>query len=179
VVHGTRTEELSGVGSTFRAVDHQVTYDLATGFDPFHRVRVDTSALAGAAEHDLAAAVAGCPGWTVADLAWYVLEVQFFWATVVADRLQDPDGYTEPPRPADTDLAPALRDGVGAGAHPWGRAHVVGTEHAFVGTAHTPSLRRTCRGMCVVAAGCAWRGWMHVRRVPPAPRMPIGARGAW
>ena len=104
--------EPSGVGPTFRAMDHRATYDLTTDFDPFHRVRTDTLALADAAERDPTAPVAGCPGWSTADLAWHVLEVQFFWAAVVGGRLQDPSTYAEPPRPADADLAPGLRKGV-------------------------------------------------------------------
>jgi uncharacterized protein (TIGR03083 family) len=93
-------------------MDHRATFDLTTDFDPFHRVSADTHALADAADRDLAAPVAGCPGWTTADLVWHVLEVQYFWATVVGERLQDPSTYVEPPRPADADLVPGLRKGV-------------------------------------------------------------------
>src|SRR4029079_7623071 len=32
------------------------------------------------------AEVAGCPGWTVADLLWHVTEVQDFWRTIVAEK---------------------------------------------------------------------------------------------
>ncbi|MCO1656593.1 maleylpyruvate isomerase family mycothiol-dependent enzyme [Pseudonocardia humida] len=93
-------------------MDHRERYDLATDLDPFHRIRVDTLAMADAAERDLTAPVEGCPGWTTADLVWHVLEVQFFWATVVGERLREPDGYTEPPRPGTRELVPALREGV-------------------------------------------------------------------
>jgi uncharacterized protein (TIGR03083 family) len=32
-----------------------------------------------------------CPDWTAADLLWHLTEVQWFWATIVRDRLSDPD----------------------------------------------------------------------------------------
>jgi len=56
---------------------------------------MDTIELIGAIERDSAAfraaavaagldaPVAGCPGWTVADLVWHLAEVQYFWGTVV------------------------------------------------------------------------------------------------
>jgi uncharacterized protein (TIGR03083 family) len=56
------------------------------------------TALAGA---DPAAHVPSCPDWTAADLLWHLGEVQFFWATVIRERLTDPDGYSAPERPAD------------------------------------------------------------------------------
>lgn len=40
---------------------------------------------------DPAARVPSCPDWTAADLLWHLGEVQLFWATVVAERLTDPD----------------------------------------------------------------------------------------
>jgi uncharacterized protein (TIGR03083 family) len=47
---------------------------------------------------DPAAAVAACPGWTPADLAWHIGEVHWFWASIVRDRIT-PDAYAEPERP--------------------------------------------------------------------------------
>src|SRR6185312_10928831 len=82
--------EPSVAGPTFTSMDHRGRYDLATDLDPFARIGADTSALADAVERDPAAPVPSCPGWTAADLAWHLLEVQFFWATVVERRLQDP-----------------------------------------------------------------------------------------
>lgn len=45
------------------------------------------------------APVPSCPGWTADDLLWHLGEVQYFWATVVADRLQDVAGLEGPERP--------------------------------------------------------------------------------
>jgi uncharacterized protein (TIGR03083 family) len=53
--------------------------------------------------------VASCPGWTVADLLWHLTEVHDFWKTVVAERLSDWHGYTQPPRPVDEALAAMFR----------------------------------------------------------------------
>lgn len=61
---------------------------------------VDACQVAG-----LTAPVSSCPGWTVADLLWHVTEVHHFWCTVVAERLSDWQGYVQPPRPADDELA--------------------------------------------------------------------------
>ena len=62
----------------------------------------------------LGAPVASCPGWTVADLLWHMAEVHDFWRTVVADGLPHWDAYTQPPRPADDDLAAFYRAGLAA-----------------------------------------------------------------
>ncbi|MGY1690573.1 maleylpyruvate isomerase family mycothiol-dependent enzyme [Geodermatophilus sp. SYSU D01105] len=51
-----------------------------------------------------AAPVAGCPGWTLADLVWHLAEVQHFWAWVVRTRAVDPTGYAEPVRRPDEEL---------------------------------------------------------------------------
>jgi uncharacterized protein (TIGR03083 family) len=45
--------------------------------------------------HELAACdptarVPSCPDWTAADLLWHLGEVQLFWGTIVAERLDDP-----------------------------------------------------------------------------------------
>ncbi|MCP4967824.1 MAG: hypothetical protein GY926_21640, partial [bacterium] len=40
---------------------------------------------------DHAAPVPSCPGWSAADLTWHLLEVQYFWASIVADLLRTPD----------------------------------------------------------------------------------------
>ncbi|SNS12760.1 TIGR03083 family protein [Geodermatophilus pulveris] len=50
------------------------------------------------------APVAGCPGWTLADLVWHLAEVQHFWAWVVRTRAPDPGAYTAPPRHPDDEL---------------------------------------------------------------------------
>ena len=48
---------------------------------------------------DLSQPVPTCPDWTGADLLWHLGEVQWFWGTVVSDRLQTPDGLERPTRP--------------------------------------------------------------------------------
>ncbi|MCP4968832.1 MAG: maleylpyruvate isomerase family mycothiol-dependent enzyme, partial [bacterium] len=53
---------------------------------------------------DHAAPVPSCPGWSAADLTWHLLEVQYFWASIVADLLRTPDKVTELVRPQDADL---------------------------------------------------------------------------
>jgi uncharacterized protein (TIGR03083 family) len=67
---------------------------------------VDACEVAG-----LATAVPSCPDWTVADLLWHLTEVHDFWRTVVAEKLSDPSGYEQPPRPADEGLAELYRTG--------------------------------------------------------------------
>lgn len=47
--------------------------------------------------------VPSCPEWTAADLLWHLGTVQWFWASVVADRLQGVDGLDEPARPVTHD----------------------------------------------------------------------------
>lgn len=93
-------------------MSHREAYGLVTDFDPLHRIETDTLALADAAEQHLEAPVAGCPGWTVADLVRHVLEVQHFWGAVVAGRVQDPAEVAGPARPEDAHLVPELRAGV-------------------------------------------------------------------
>ena len=48
---------------------------------------------------DLAQPVPTCPGWSGADLLWHLGEVQWFWGSVVRDRLQALDGLEQPARP--------------------------------------------------------------------------------
>jgi uncharacterized protein (TIGR03083 family) len=67
---------------------------------------VDACAVAG-----LITPVPSCPGWTVADLLWHLTEVHAFWRTVVAERLTSWEGYEEPLRPADEEIADMYRAG--------------------------------------------------------------------
>jgi uncharacterized protein (TIGR03083 family) len=53
------------------------------------------------ADADPSAPVPTCPDWTAADLLYHLAEVQHSWATIVRERLSEPDGVTEPERPAD------------------------------------------------------------------------------
>jgi len=50
------------------------------------------------------APVPGCPGWSLADLAWHLAEVQHFWAWVVRTRAADPSAYPEPSRHPDDEV---------------------------------------------------------------------------
>ena len=43
--------------------------------------------------------VPSCPDWVAGDLLWHLGEVQWFWGSVVADRLQSVDDLEAPPRP--------------------------------------------------------------------------------
>lgn len=61
----------------------------------------------------LGAPVPTCGGWTLADLAWHLGEVQDFWGFVIAERPNPPDLYVQPERPDDPFLAQFLRDGCG------------------------------------------------------------------
>jgi len=51
------------------------------------------------------APVPSCPGWSVADLAWHLLEVQHFWGSIVTDLLESPDSIVPIARPGDAELA--------------------------------------------------------------------------
>jgi uncharacterized protein (TIGR03083 family) len=51
---------------------------------------------------DLDVLVPSCPGWTVSDLVYHFADVQHFWASIVAGRLDDPGGVEKKPRPADS-----------------------------------------------------------------------------
>ena len=48
---------------------------------------------------DLSRPVPCCPAWTGADLLWHLGEVQWFWGSVVRDRLTSPEGLDQPTRP--------------------------------------------------------------------------------
>ena len=43
--------------------------------------------------------VPSCPDWVAGDLLWHLGEVQWFWGTVVTERLQSVDDLKAPPRP--------------------------------------------------------------------------------
>jgi len=57
------------------------------------------------AEADPARRVPSCPDWSAVDLFWHLTEVQWFWGTIVRDRLSDPAVAEErkPARPSDLD----------------------------------------------------------------------------
>jgi|GEM_PF-3463318 len=70
-----------------------------------------TNQLADIAEvGDLSAPVPTCPDWTLADLAWHLLEVQDFWTWIIGNRPAGPDNYVGSERPSDNELATGLRE---------------------------------------------------------------------
>jgi uncharacterized protein (TIGR03083 family) len=62
------------------------------------------AAAAAALARGWTAPVAGCPGWSLADLVWHLARVQHFWAWVVRTRAEDPVRYPEPARVPDDEL---------------------------------------------------------------------------
>ena len=80
------------------------TNELIAALDRDSAAFVDACEAAG-----LTAAVPSCPGWTVADLLWHLIEVQHFWQTIVAEHSSDPRGYEQPPKPADEALVEMYR----------------------------------------------------------------------
>jgi uncharacterized protein (TIGR03083 family) len=55
--------------------------------------------LAVSADGNLTGAVRGCPGWSVEDLVAHLIEVHWFWSTIVEERLsQPPDDSRRPVR---------------------------------------------------------------------------------
>ncbi len=61
------------------------------------------------------ARVPSCPDWTAADLLWHLTEVQSFWDTIVANRVQSDEqveGIAAPTRPTGREAALTLFDAV-------------------------------------------------------------------
>lgn len=72
-----------------------------------------TRGLAEAARGRLDRPVEHCPGWSVADLVHHVSDVQWFWRTIVAERLDTPpDEARRPARVLDDELVDRLLTGV-------------------------------------------------------------------
>jgi len=42
-----------------------------------------------------------CPDWGADDLLWHLAELQYFWATIVREKVTDPSSLEEPERPTD------------------------------------------------------------------------------
>jgi uncharacterized protein (TIGR03083 family) len=73
---------------------------------PAH-IRADSARFAEVLrDADPAARVPGCPEWSAEDLLWHLTEVQWFWATIVAERRQSPPEDAE--RPARPEAYEAL-----------------------------------------------------------------------
>jgi uncharacterized protein (TIGR03083 family) len=51
--------------------------------------------------------VPSCPEWSTADLVWHLAEVQYFWASIVENLLDDPSGVLDLEMPS-PDRPPAL-----------------------------------------------------------------------
>lgn len=65
-------------------------------------IRRHTHHLRQAARDHFDEPIAACPGWTVADLVHHVTDVQWFWATIVSERLiREPPTQDDPRRPPD------------------------------------------------------------------------------
>ena len=47
------------------------------------------------------AQVPTCPDWQTDDLLWHLAEVQWFWGTIVRDKVDEPQGLRHPERPGD------------------------------------------------------------------------------
>ncbi|WP_446665636.1 maleylpyruvate isomerase family mycothiol-dependent enzyme [Flexivirga sp. B27] len=42
-----------------------------------------------------------CPNWSTDDLLWHLADVQWFWGSIVADNVDDPENLQHPDRPTD------------------------------------------------------------------------------
>jgi len=73
-------------------------------------VQQDSNALADAADRDLSAPIAACPGWTMADLVRHVLQVHRSWCRIVDEGLMGP-AWSEAPMPPDDELVAEFRAG--------------------------------------------------------------------
>ena len=63
-----------------------------------------TVGMAQAAAGNLERPVPGCPGWTVRELVSHLIDVQWFWKTIVEQRLQQPPEETARPPKAEAAL---------------------------------------------------------------------------
>lgn len=91
----TRNFEIWGMPNSLAAV--------LTTEDYLDSIRKDSEAFANAVDGNWQADVAKCPGWNVADLLWHLRGVQYFWGSIVADRLTSPETVEQLDRLADND----------------------------------------------------------------------------
>jgi uncharacterized protein (TIGR03083 family) len=86
---------------------------MVTDLDFIGHIRSESARFSAAlAAADRSRRVESCPDWNAADLLWHLAEVQLFWATIVRDRLADPEPAEaeKPERPDDFDALRALFD---------------------------------------------------------------------
>ncbi len=74
-------------------------------------IREQSRSLARCAADALDREVSHCPGWTVEDLVAHLVEVHWFWATIVEGRLAAPPPSGRPARPARGRLIAPFRGG--------------------------------------------------------------------
>ncbi len=76
---------VSGPGSSLTVMGAELDF-----LDHLERESARFAAAIGSAPG--AAVVPSCPDWNADDLLWHLAEVQWFWATIVRERLTDPPG---------------------------------------------------------------------------------------
>jgi uncharacterized protein (TIGR03083 family) len=86
---------------------------VAPDFDYVDAIASHSAGFAAAASAaDLDAPVPSCPAWSVADLVYHLTEVQWFWGTIVEERLcEPPPDERRPERAGPAELVPAFRAG--------------------------------------------------------------------
>lgn len=78
------------------------------GIPYLHHIRHESARVVEVlASADPRAPVPTCPGWTASDLLWHLSEVQWFWGTIVGERLDDP-APAEASKPGRPDTRPEL-----------------------------------------------------------------------
>jgi uncharacterized protein (TIGR03083 family) len=72
-----------------------------------------TRGLAASATGQLDASIEHCPGWSMADLVWHLIDVHWFWNEIASTLpAEQPKDLVRPKRPADDQLVPSLLAGV-------------------------------------------------------------------
>lgn len=70
-----------------------------TTLDFLTTIRDESSRFRAALADSPDRSVPTCPDWSTDDLLWHLAEVQWFWGTIVAENVDDPDGLKHPQRP--------------------------------------------------------------------------------
>ncbi|MGZ4688696.1 MAG: maleylpyruvate isomerase family mycothiol-dependent enzyme [Acidimicrobiia bacterium] len=71
-------------------------------------IELDSAALADAAERDLRAPIATCPGWDMAELVRHVLQVHRSWGRIVGEGRMAPE-WSDAPLPPDDEVVAEFR----------------------------------------------------------------------